>query len=456
MPQHPPAQQLRAARDARRGARRRAAVRPQGQRHDEAVAGQPGGLRPGGRTRSRTSPSTCSTTWSPPRRRRTARSRPRRPAPGPSCATPVTPRRPPLDRGRGARPARGRPLVVLTGAGLSHRLRHPRLPRAGRAGADADDLPGVRRPGPTAQQRYWARSHLGWRGCGGAEPNAGHRALARARPRTLLITQNVDGLHERGRVAAPGRPARPDRRRRLPRLPAATAARRAAAAARRALNPGWLERHAGVAARPDGDVDLDDTAGFVVPALRGVRRRAQARRGVLRRERPGRPGRSAATPPSTRSARRRAARRRVVADGDERPAVRAPGGQGRDAGGDRQPRARPAATSWRRTRSRRAAASSCTGWLARRVAAAGPQSRRDEDVLGGLEDDLGGLAAGADAGRPPRWRRRRSRSCRAARRRGAARPSAPRPSASPRRSGARAPGRSRGPAALATAARRRP
>ena len=48
VPQHPPAQQLRAAGDRRRGHRRGAAVRPQGQRDDQAVAGQPGGLRPGG------------------------------------------------------------------------------------------------------------------------------------------------------------------------------------------------------------------------------------------------------------------------------------------------------------------------------------------------------------------------------------------------------------------------
>ena len=31
------------------------------------------------------------------------------------------------------------------------------------------------------------------------------------------------------------------------------------------LNPGWGDRHADVAVRPDGDVELDDTAGFVVP-----------------------------------------------------------------------------------------------------------------------------------------------------------------------------------------------
>ena len=33
----------------------------------------------------------------------------------------------------------------------------------------------------------------------------------------------------------------------------------------RALNPGFAEQHATVQVRPDGDVDLDDTGGFVVP-----------------------------------------------------------------------------------------------------------------------------------------------------------------------------------------------
>ena len=50
--------------------------------------------------------------------------------------------------------------------------------------------------GYDAQQRYWARSHLGWSRMRGASPNAGHVALARLDP-SLLITQNVDGLHER-------------------------------------------------------------------------------------------------------------------------------------------------------------------------------------------------------------------------------------------------------------------
>jgi len=35
------------------------------------------------------------------------------------------------------------------------------------------------------------------------------------------------------------------------------------------LNPGFAQRHAAVTSRPDGDVDLDDTADFVVPACDG-------------------------------------------------------------------------------------------------------------------------------------------------------------------------------------------
>ena len=31
-------------------------------------------------------------------------------------------------------------------------------------------------------------------------------------------------------------------------------------------NPGWLEQHGHVTARPDGDVDLEETGRFVVPA----------------------------------------------------------------------------------------------------------------------------------------------------------------------------------------------
>jgi NAD-dependent SIR2 family protein deacetylase len=49
------------------------------------------------------------------------------------------------------------------------------------------------------RQRYWARSHLGWRHVALARPNAGHLAVAELQHRGLvagIITQNVDGLHQ--------------------------------------------------------------------------------------------------------------------------------------------------------------------------------------------------------------------------------------------------------------------
>src|SRR5439155_6425983 len=52
-----------------------------------------------------------------------------------------------------------------------------------------------------ARQRYWARSHLGWRSIADVQPNDGHRAVAELQGRGLLsglITQNVDGLHQAG------------------------------------------------------------------------------------------------------------------------------------------------------------------------------------------------------------------------------------------------------------------
>lgn len=50
----------------------------------------------------------------------------------------------------------------------------------------------------SGRQRYWARSHLGWRTIARADPNSGHRAVAALQARGFVdgvITQNVDGLH---------------------------------------------------------------------------------------------------------------------------------------------------------------------------------------------------------------------------------------------------------------------
>jgi NAD-dependent SIR2 family protein deacetylase len=118
--------------------------------------------------------------------------------------------------------------------------------------------------GPEARQRYWARSHLGWSRMRGASPNAGHHALAELDPE-LLITQNVDGLHEaagsRRLVALHGRIAD------VVCLSCRRTTSRAALASRMVTaNPGYAEAHEAVATRPDGDVELDETAGFVVPS----------------------------------------------------------------------------------------------------------------------------------------------------------------------------------------------
>jgi NAD-dependent SIR2 family protein deacetylase len=100
-----------------------------------------------------------------------------------------------------------------------------------------------------------------------AEPNPSHHALARLGASgvvPLLITQNVDGLHERagsrslcalhGRIAdvvclsCRHRTSRSSLQERMD-----------------LLNPGFAARHDEALTRPDGDVDLDSTAGFEVP-----------------------------------------------------------------------------------------------------------------------------------------------------------------------------------------------
>jgi NAD-dependent SIR2 family protein deacetylase len=157
-------------------------------------------------------------------------------------------------------------VVVVTGAGLST---DSGIPDYRGPGSPA------RRPmtyqefvsGPAARQRYWARSHLGWSRMRAASPNAGHRALAALDPE-LLITQNVDGLHEaagsRRLVALHGRIAD------VICLSCRRTSSRASLATRMvSANPGYAEAHAAAEVRPDGDVELDDTAGFVVPDCEG-------------------------------------------------------------------------------------------------------------------------------------------------------------------------------------------
>jgi NAD-dependent SIR2 family protein deacetylase len=160
-------------------------------------------------------------------------------------------------------------LVVLTGAGCSTDSGIP----------DYRDTAGAWKRRPPVQmrdflmseavrQRYWARSLLGWRHFSAAQPNAAHHALAgleAAGHVRHLITQNVDGLHQRA-----GSRRVTDLHGRLDEVLCLGCGARAARAAFQqeltARNPAWSRLSASHA--PDGDADLEaqDFSGFDVPA----------------------------------------------------------------------------------------------------------------------------------------------------------------------------------------------
>ncbi len=159
-------------------------------------------------------------------------------------------------------------LFVLTGAGVSTDSGIP----------DYRDADGQwkRQPPVTFQafmgdlavrKRYWARSMLGWSFFVTAQPNAAHRALAELERRgriEMLLTQNVDGLHQRaGSTRVIDLHGRLDTVRCMD---CEAHSDRASLQARlEQANPGWLPRMATVA--PDGDADIEaDFSAFAIPA----------------------------------------------------------------------------------------------------------------------------------------------------------------------------------------------
>ncbi|MEV6525824.1 NAD-dependent protein deacetylase [Longispora sp. NPDC051575] len=97
-----------------------------------------------------------------------------------------------------ARLVEGGDVAVLSGAGLSTESGIPDY-RGPTSTVRTPMTFQVFTGDPAARQRYWARSHLGWRTIARAAPNAGHRAVAHLQDQGLLagvITQNVDGLHQ--------------------------------------------------------------------------------------------------------------------------------------------------------------------------------------------------------------------------------------------------------------------
>jgi NAD-dependent SIR2 family protein deacetylase len=165
--------------------------------------------------------------------------------------------------------ARARCLVALTGAGVSTESGIP----------DYRDERGEWKRTPPlryqefvgsdrARRRYWARAMAGFPALRDAEPGRAHRALARLEESGRLhhlITQNVDGLHQKA-----GARKVSDLHGRLDRVQCLNcrevAPRDEYQDRLEKANPAWLSLS--VSAAPDGDADLEDAdyAGFHVPA----------------------------------------------------------------------------------------------------------------------------------------------------------------------------------------------
>lgn len=164
-------------------------------------------------------------------------------------------------------------LVVLTGAGCSTESGIP----------DYRDHDGQwKRPAPmsyqafthdaAARQRYWARSMVGWPRIAASRPGSAHVVLAQLEAEgyvQLLVTQNVDGLHD-----AAGSRRVVDLHGRLDAVRClacgATEPRLALQQALQDANRAWVAAHLpeNIATAPDGDAYLEglDFSGFEVPA----------------------------------------------------------------------------------------------------------------------------------------------------------------------------------------------
>lgn len=159
----------------------------------------------------------------------------------------------------------GKSIFVLTGAGLSTDSGIPDYRGQGRIAKHPmtyDTFMGSFE----AQQKYWARSYVGWSRISQAQPNRGHYALAKAQSSgriSSLVTQNVDGLHQEA-----GSKAVIDLHGRLDQVICMSCKRSISRFDMDALleehNPGIIKDN-NVEFTPDGDAEVTGTETFVVP-----------------------------------------------------------------------------------------------------------------------------------------------------------------------------------------------
>lgn len=161
-----------------------------------------------------------------------------------------------------------RQIFVLTGAGISTGSGIPDYRDASGAWKRAAPVTWQAFTGdPAIYRRYWARSFVGWPRFSHARPNVAHVVLARlehAGRISTLLTQNVDGLHQRA-----GSRRAIDLHGRLDQVMCLTCGERQSRDMLQprllADNPDW---HPGAAATaPDGDADIaaDAETAFVPP-----------------------------------------------------------------------------------------------------------------------------------------------------------------------------------------------
>lgn len=159
-------------------------------------------------------------------------------------------------------------LLVLTGAGISAASGIPTYRNDRGEWQRSDPIQHQAfLSRPEQRRRYWARSMVGWPPVRDSQPNAAHRALAaleRLGHVELLVTQNVDRLHQRA-----GSRRVVDLHGRLDRVQCrgcgAVLSRDAFQRQLERHNPGGSEGASKL--RPDGDAEIDAAAveRFIVP-----------------------------------------------------------------------------------------------------------------------------------------------------------------------------------------------